>query len=571
MGCLSKGHCVRLDPPFFQDPTTKSFIDLVANQPHLGLYVGSGVTISQTGLSWPALIQELIPPELETVFKRSSLTEVFGNNEAASVVVEMFKQVYGTTDVSSAGVRLRNALRTLLYRNGIGLSGPLTDQVSRLLVIRSARQRTSCVLTTNYDNHLDLSLQSIALETTRDNQLSLFGAMSTPVILQRWSRSALLDTDDRDDGLRKLKLPNMEAVDFVYLHGYVPDSEDVDVSFENHSGSPFGSGAYRNFPDLKPVLAEDEYASSASDTRRILTYALERVPTIMLGSSLDDPPLMRALLETRDGSHPRWAVIPLQGAKREITAQPDRLEEYKRYQRLRLEHFNVVPIFPHYFSQVGQLVQEIALATQLNKTVYPDAQLGYDYGSRLATWWDAWEKRNLVTRSASSSQVMHHRLLQLAVEGLRESGLVPGTDEHFKLELWLRWNPRNSRHLRLWASSIGTFTEVALMRVGEVDSASQFAAIRNFCYGGPQAEESSQDGRWRSYLSLPITSNALVTSYAGTPDLYDVPVAVVTMFSTRSEQEHSRLGSWNRGAQAQALKTLRDVAQAIVDETDVVT
>ena len=558
---------MRLDRPFFQDSQTKNFIDLIANQHDLGLYVGAGVTISRTGLSWPGLIQALIPSELKTIFRRASLTEVYGNNEAATVVVEMYKQVYGTTDAGSAGIRLRNALRTLLYRNGSVLAGQLTEQVSRLLAARNARQRTSSVLTTNFDNHLDLSLDAICRVAGSGPQLSLLEDLPRPLRIRRWSRAAL--TADVESDLPKLKLPTRDAIDFIYLHGYVSDSEDPAVSFENHGDAPAASGLYKDLPDLKPVLAEDEYATSAVDTGRILKYAFEHQPTLMLGSSLDDPPLMRALLESRTSKHPRWAVLPLQGAKPEITSDASRLEEYKRYQRLRLEHFNVMPIFPHYFSQVGQLVQEIALATQLPPGAYPRNDFEQDYGGRLTTWWNAWERRNLIVESSSESQLAHHMKLQAALENLRAGGLAPGSGEHYKLELWLRWNPSSSsRQLRLWASSIGTFTEIALMRVGDIDSVSPFAAIRNFCYGGPQSSESSQDGRWRTYLSLPITSNALMSHYLGPPDLYDVPVAVISMFSTRAEKDHSRLGSWNRGAQAQALKTLRDVAHEIVDEPD---
>jgi hypothetical protein len=95
-------------------------------------------------------------------------------------------------------------------------------------------------------------------------------------------------------------------------------------------------------------------------------------------------------------------------------------------------------------------------------------------------------------------------------------GLVgPNDDENpVKLEVWLRWTPeslteelaqyRRVRGLRLWATSVGAFSDVSVTRTSELDDfESPYEAVRAFCLGRPTIG-ASNSGRWSEYAAVTI-------------------------------------------------------------------
>ncbi|HEX4721887.1 MAG TPA: SIR2 family protein, partial [Pseudonocardiaceae bacterium] len=343
------------------------------------------------------------------------------------------------------------------------------------------------VLTTNYDQYLEEAFYQTAGTTEPDGLVGSF-------------------TLDRESGkaLRSLRKP----VSIMHIHGVVlrePVAGRLD----------------------QIVLDDGDYFRTENDTADLLTSLFSRNDVLILGSSLEDAPLLRALWNTRRGKHRRWAVYPRQNLATGPGAYRRREYNDMIYTvRERTSDFRLDVIAPDFFCQAAQFVREVcvALCHSANDQQYDLANFTHEYNRRLNEWWRSWYK------SRRANQVAAHRadhdVLAAEIEQVRT---LLGTNERLKLELWLRWRPsRRNRVLKLWASSTVTWQDPAMQHEVPIEAGSPDPAVQAFCAGAAQLHTvGTSHDRWRRYLAVPLRNGERAHSIQ------------VGVFTLSSMDEHS--------------------------------
>lgn len=446
-----------LDEPFFHDRHTQLKITEIAGQQTLVIYAGLGVTIDRTKKNWHGLIEGLLeapalalsPEQIHGVFAASGGSTI----AAASISYELFVDALGATKAQAA---VQKRMRELLYPTTlISETGRLVAAIGALMDAWARAGRTVVVVTPNYEDLL----------------LELLRGM-TPVPVEVVHITASTKATKADELLAA------SGMKYVYLHGAVPD----------------------NGPFVRPVLHERDYFETETSVRGFLQRLFEQSDTLFVGTSLQDPPLIAALLGAAPGPAPsrrRWALMPLQDAA--WSRDRDRKAEEVGYHDLRLRHLGVEGIYPDFFGQIAQFIHEVQECHHQDKP-YESPTFGSRYGQRLCRWWDAWEQKH----AAPSKQAVAHR----ALAGFLDDDLrhvLKAHDERLKVELWLRWNPHDRRDLALWASSVGTWRSHDDMRYAPIAADSEVVAVQVFTQGRIVAPRLVDAGRWKAIAGVPLT------------------------------------------------------------------
>lgn len=486
---------VRSDEPFFESPLTGETIASAAGADgRLLLYCGAGVTIDRTGHSWQSLIMSLLPerrhknrPGMPTRSDVERLRKDSPEPLASSVVYLLRESSGGGEKLQRT---LRERLRESLYRTqGQWQGGNLIHEVITLGFLRAWAGRDMTILTTNYDTYLEQYYREL-----RD-------------LLSQHHRSfpglRVLRAGDRTP-LRLIEPLNMppgepgEYLELVYLHGCMP---------------PVGAGKV-SWP---LVLDENSYASSANEVEAAIQEAFTEASfALILGTSLRDTPLVRALSKTRETSCERIGVM-----LRLDFAHDDESSETLALQMAqnRASELAFTPLLPDFPSQIAQLLREIAL-----HMVFPSAEadnpLSLAYGLRLEAWWDAWS-----TGFGADTELNDG--LRMALDNVHTmTGLTPQQSpmdpqaERLQMEVWVRDNPASgSRRLRRWGRASDVHPDGVAGKASEIERNSYLAPIRTFVEGRPLLlDVESLDGKrhrldqytWKSFLCVPIRSNSAI-------------------------------------------------------------
>jgi hypothetical protein len=500
---------------FFEDDDIQHAIQRVSEWPNIVIYLGAGATVDRTGLAWITLIDELLQPLVGLQSLRSALLGMYTPVQAASVVHDLYEERYGvdndpadrgstTTPAERAIVR---RLQDLLYGPRECMNGRLLESACSLAVAFHRAGRKACLVTPNYDHFL---LETLTSMTADDANVSIL-----PVLADDPNRSNI------DTILEDGEFP------CVYLHGLVPSSG--------------------NAPS-QPVISERQYHDRAENSATILQELMKDRNVLIVGSSLTDAPLLEALQDTkpakkeatsdvadsgpeRPGTE-RIAFLPLQGREWRAIDHDSTRDHVQGLVQKRLHLFDVNPIYPHFFFQVGQFIDEVrtCLRHAQENVKYTDYVCPYRYGARLESWWDRWLG---VTQASPDAQREHHDLLRETIPVIAELVAAPPS-EMLKVEVWLRWRPESERLLCLWASSVGNWPEVRSMRQDNIGVDSQYRSVRIFCAGAPMFLPadiaSGEESRWKTYFGLPIWLEA---------DGAVAPVGVVTLASMLDETRSS--------------------------------
>ncbi len=135
---------------------------------------------------------------------------------------------------------------------------------------------------------------------------------------------------------------------------------------------------------------------------------------------------------------------------------------------------------------------------------------------------------------------------------------MPPAEEMLKLEVWIRWKPEAARELRLWASSVGTWHDVAAMRRSEISPRSRYRSVHIFCHGAPIfLDDAEVDSRWQTYLGLPVW----LDGRRGV-----IPAGVITLASAEP-LDTSSVNEGNLSRLDQAMEEMRTVATRVISPT----
>lgn len=478
--------------PYFEKRATLDGIERIARQSHLLIYAGAGVSMDKTGLSWPRIVENLLRRRIEDDRLRSAI-QTENPLQSASIVKQLYISAFG---VAGSDRVLADDLRSFLYPEQISHRAELAHSLMRLAAELIDNGRSVRVVTTNYDDFLEQQLEEINALRVMRTQRPVEFRTETP------DYRADLSTAGR---VRRAAEKLIGDGRLLHLHGFVPQNPTIAAS---------------------PVtFSEIDYSRAYLLSSEILEQLFSTHSVLILGSSLTDPPLLSSLARTAEVAERnklvRMAIMPLQGLNI-AKSKADLADAFEQNIERRMRHFNVSVSFPDYYSQVAQMVTEtrICVNESAHGRKYQSGAASAKYGNRLAAWWRSWQAAR--TDDLEEGNRQDHEVLRRELNAIKRDHEL---DEILKLELWVRWDPvPDSRRLRLWASSTGTWPEADSMRDAEISEYSEFVSVRTFCEGRTRIHEMQPaDDRWHIYLSVPVR--------VGIENGHDVTVAVISLAS----------------------------------------
>jgi hypothetical protein len=487
----------RAEYPFFKQPETPSAIVDLADSEHLTIYCGAGVTIDRTGLGWGDLIFELLRPvfsisdseltETDAVLLRNALSPL-----DLSSILEGYVKKMGRENPYVP------VLQQVLYRGRVWESGVLVQNVARLAVGLSVLHRKVSIVTSNYDTYIEDALNRHL------DQLQAHGEFSLPGFTVKAVG---------DDAVVRIREPQREGgnIDVTYLHGRVHLTEGL-------------AG--------RLAVSETEYHQVRGQVVKTLLSEFAGRSVLVLGASLTDPPLLDSLLETLPSSasvdtkpNTRYALMPASSTRLTVNA-----EEFPRlgtHLKQRMKRYEVDLLLPDFNSQIAQFCQEVLtcanMGPQLEEYARETPRSPQRYGERLCTWWSNWYK----ARDVGDDQYFHDELVKCLRDLRKLNNWSLDGPEFYKIELWVRHNPRDSsRKLALWSGSMGILNDRGIMKFADIKLDTNNASVRSFVEGKPVwlnrddlklAELSERkrrwieklNGRWDRYLAVPIRLDTL--------------------------------------------------------------
>lgn len=535
------------DIAFFHRSNTHNLIDDLSELDDITIYVGAGASVERTGLSWGGLIAQLLSPDLGDYKRRTRLADALSPSHASSAAVEYYKQRYPT----SVRERIMEALRSLIYQGDDEWTfGHFNERVATYVDQLFATGVSVCVVTTNYDDFLLRDLREVSAPI---NEITIGRAVT-----DEGAEKIECRIDDLRVGIR-----SRDSVTVLHLHGILTNKGQAETS----------DGIY-------PVITEDDYLSSEYHSAQALEAMFEDRNVLILGASVTDPPLVRALLATRPSQESssgakrkRYAFQAIQGIRPldgESLVDPPLLSLHE----LRLAHLGVIGVYPDFYIQIPQILEEVRHVLTLRETGFEEKYASptaiHRYGMRLVDWWYQWmlQDDNLKLRQAEDTAI-----LEKAIENVRKALDAPAA-EPLKIEVWLRWHPENSRKLALWATSTGTLSDYKLMRTDDIGLQSQYISVRTFATGSPMFAE--EDGRWRSFLAKPLWFQHTGESGEDADDEEDysiemaggsIPVGVVCVASMWN-QERSSISPQRRQRTVVTLGLLDELGKQIINTRD---
>lgn len=538
--------------PFLYRKQTHEDVAAIAHLNPLVIYAGAGATIDKSGINWETFVEGLLEPNIPDANRRKQIVKSQGIQQAASIACQIFKDIHCASDPEEsfddlAGAsecqlgtnsfwheRLCDQVRTLLYGNARTWGeGRLAENITTYLLLRQQHRYRSALATVNYDDYLIRELGE-TIDAAKKERIP------TPDIDLRYPEW-LVDKNGHpapDSATDSAK--GGSSLPCYLLHGYVPRNT-------------------RDHPACHPIISERDYHDSAPHTEGTLTTLLSSSNMLIIGASLADPPLNRALLRTKNSKYSRYALLPLQGSEWEsFRAGSPALGLHDI--RARFVHLGVKPIYPDFFIEAGQFVDELVACFQAglkspSKIPYPYHHSPSRYDARLAAWWKKWTTNDTDPEKQSEKQDSHHEVLFRVMHSVRTLLETPA-DEQLKVELWILWNPEHQQTLRLWASSVGPRKAVDTMHSESIPSDDTSIAVAAFRKGSTHFS-ATETGMWPTCLASPL--------WLTTSECRPVPVGVVTLASTKGSTSGS-ISQYNRASVIRALRIIRANAARMLYE-----
>ena len=302
------------DKPFFSRARTNEALDILAGSVsspgRLVVFAGAGVTIDRSGLSWRTMDEGLLEPYLPDKRARDDVFEENSIQAAASLAVEYYRKHYGKQGYRA---RIADRLRILIYAPGSWQSGDLVSAIATLSDAVSDRNGGVVVATTNYDDFL--------VDELNDDSVTrpVFYPSDDGIEVKRSSRAEWTKSLAGTVPLFK------DAGSVVHLHGLVP-----------RDGSIEGGRVFT------PVVGEIDYVKAAPSSFSATRALFKAAPVLLVGASMTDAPLLRALEATKKSKFPRYALVPMGF---QYQGDPVRLRAVRSAQLERFQHFGVVPVY----------------------------------------------------------------------------------------------------------------------------------------------------------------------------------------------------------------------------------
>lgn len=494
------------------------------------IYCGAGVTADRTGVGWLGLINRAadklmecsdsgLIKNLETCFTsddcqddkklqlaRKAVKEYLNDEdvplEVKATMVEALAKNENNIENNDA---IQKVFAEALYRDSGWHRGRTLQKLVDFIVISACMGKSISIITTNYDTYIERAICE-RLESLKDLNLS-------------------------EDSESKKPLPTLSWVAYKVVPKvlFQGDKEGSSIEVNYIHGSITENGGLRG----SLVFSERNYADGHDRTVKKLIKWFEKGPTIIVGASLNDVPLVRSLLEFKrtikergEGSHAGiYAIL------RRIAIDSEDISDQFQLSRaevlgIKLLMFDSYNDIPDIFSNLialyaqgideygGKLPCELALEDWIGQTAKFSRKIS-EYGYEM------------------SSIVIDEIFKKLI-----------GEEEKIKIEFWFVGYAEGSsdeKVLRVWTNSVGpTFTTGLRREEGILrDNEKKVASVKAYCSGIPEIisldelnvgfdEKKNRDasvGRWKTFLAVPLSVPSKKYNV-------DIVVGVVTLAST---------------------------------------
>ena len=217
---------MRSRTPFFESTVAQDVVSAVADcvEPLL-IYCGAGVSIDRTGLSWAGLIESCFPARHSKHYPSGPLRgEVTAGGlvqpeQLASSLVFTLRRVASESSETLQDTLRKRIKRSLYGDKAVWQAGELVPEIMKLAFLRSIAGRSTTILTTNYDDHLEAGYVEVRGDLDSDPHLPIPGLRVTVL-------------SPEEEVIVEYPPANMEGgsastISLVYLHGRVPQVGEV--------------------------------------------------------------------------------------------------------------------------------------------------------------------------------------------------------------------------------------------------------------------------------------------------------------------------------------------------------
>lgn len=503
------------------------------------IYCGAGVTADRTGVGWLGLINRVADKLMECPDSRliKNLETCFDNDKddkklqsARNAVKEYLNDEDVPLEVKATMVEalakneknnndaIQKVFAEALYRDSGWHRGRTLQKLVDFIVISACMGKSISIITTNYDTYIERAIYK-RLESLKGLNPSEDSESKKPLPELSWVAYKRVNSGPNDE-VREVKPPEPlfsgdeggSSIEVNYIHGRIAENGDLDGSL---------------------VFSEQDYAASHDGTVEKLIKWFEKGPTIIVGASLNDVPLVRGLLgfkrTIKEGSESSYAGI--YAILRRIAIDSEDISDQFQLSRaeilgIKLLMFDSYNDIPDIFSNL------IALCAQ-----------GVDgYGGKLPCELALEDWIGQTAKFSRKISEYGYEMSSIVIDEIFKK--LIGEKEKIKIEFWFVGYAEGSsdkKVLRVWTNSVGPTFTTGLRREEDVlrDNEKKVASVKAYSSGIPEIisldklnvgidEKNNKDasvGRWKTFLAVPLSVPSKKYNV-------DIVVGVVTLAST---------------------------------------
>lgn len=503
------------------------------------IYCGAGVTADRTGVGWLGLIDRVADKLMECPDSRliKNLATCFDNDKddkklqsARNAVKEYLNDEDVPLEVKATMVEalakneknnndaIQKVFAEALYRDSGWHRGRTLQKLVDFIVISACMGKSISIITTNYDTYIERAIYK-RLESLKGLNPSEDSESKKPLPELSWVAYKRVNSGPNDE-VREVKPPEPlfsgdeggSSIEVNYIHGRIAENGDLDGSL---------------------VFSEQDYAASHDGTVEKLIKWFEKGPTIIVGASLNDVPLVRGLLgfkrTIKEGSESSYAGI--YAILRRIAIDSEDISNQFQLSRaeilgIKLLMFDSYNDIPDIFSNL------IALCAQ-----------GVDgYGGKLPCELALEDWIGQTAKFSRKISEYGYEMSSIVIDEIFKK--LIGEKEKIKIEFWFVGYAEGSsdkKVLRVWTNSVGPTFTTGLRREEDVlrDNEKKVASVKAYSSGIPEIisldklnvgidEKNNKDasvGRWKTFLAVPLSVPSKKYNV-------DIVVGVVTLAST---------------------------------------
>lgn len=507
------------------------------------IYCGAGVTADRTGVGWLGLIKRVadklmecsdskLIKELQTYFTSDNHKDGEKLQLARNAVNDYLNdediplEVKTTMAVALAknenNIENNDAIRKVfaeaLYKDSGWRRGRTLEKLVDFIVISACMGKSISIITTNYDTYIERAiykrLESLkGLNPSEDSESKKPLPKLSYVAYKRVNsgpNNEVREVEEREPLFEGDK--EGSSIEVNYIHGSISENGDLRGSL---------------------VFSERNYADGHDRTVKKLIKWFEKGPTIIVGASLNDVPLVRSLLgfkrTIRKGSESSYAGIYAILKRRTIASEAIS----DQFQLSRAEALGIKLLMFDSYNDIPDIFSNlIALCAQ-----------GVDgYGGKLPCELALEDWIGQTAKFSREISEYGYEMSSIVIDEIFKK--LIGEKEKIKIEFWFAGYAEGSsdkKVLRVWTNSVGPTFTTGLRREEDIlrDNEKKVASVKAYSSGIPEIisldelnvgfdEKKNKDasvGRWKTFLAVPLSVPSKKYNV-------DIVVGVVTLAST---------------------------------------